>query len=128
MSAQTIKILIAGALFGHGVGHTLGYFMPARSWLFPKLPARTMRVFANVVWTLAAAGFLLSFLSFLGIVLPTDIWRSLAVVFAVVSLLGLGIFWGNWPRFNTIGALAMNITVLVTQLWIDWPPFEMFGY
>ena len=124
MSAQTIKILIAGALFGHGVFHTLGYSPPASSWLFPKLPA----LFANVVWTLAAVGFLLSFLSFLGIVLPTDIWRSLAVVFAVVSLLGLGIFWGNWPMFNTIGALAMNITVLVTQLWIDWPPFEMFGY
>jgi hypothetical protein len=137
MSAQTIKILIAGALFLHGVFHiiagalfglgvfhTLGYSPPASSWLFPKLPA----LFAYVVWTLAAVGFLLSFLSFLGIVLPTDIWRSLAVVFAVVSLLGLGIFWGNWPMFNTIGALAMNITVLVTQLWIDWPPFEMFGY
>ncbi len=128
MSTQTIKILIAGALIGHGVGHTLGYFMPARSWLFPNLPARTMRVIANAVWTLAAVGFLLSFLSFLGIVLPTDIWRLLAVAFAIVSLLGLGLFWGMWPWFNTIGALAMNIAVLVTQLWIDWPPIEMFGY
>ena len=128
MSTQTIKILIAGALLVHGVGHTLGYFMPARSWLIPNLPARTMRVIANAVWTLAAAGFLLSFLSFLGIVLPSDLWRPLAVAFAIVSLLGLALFWGMWPRFNTIGALAMNITILVTQLWIDWPPIEMFGY
>ena len=128
MSAQTIRILIAGALFGHGVGHTLGYFMPARSWLFPNSPARIMRVIANVVWTLAAVGFLLSFLSFLGFILPSDIWRSLAVAFAIVSLLGLALFWGMWPWFNTFGALAMNITVLVTQLWLDWPPIEMFGY
>jgi hypothetical protein len=87
-----------------------------------------MRVIANVVWTLAAAGFLLSFLSFLGIVLPSDLWRPLAVAFSIVSLLGLVLFWGMWPWFNTIGALAMNITVLVTQLWIDWPPIEMLGY
>jgi hypothetical protein len=94
MSTQTIKILIAGAIFVHGVGHTLGYFMPARSWLIPNLPARTMRVISNAVWTLAAAGFLLSFLSFLGIVLPSNLWRPLAVAFAIVSLLGLGLFWG----------------------------------
>lgn len=128
MSTQVIQILIAGALFVHGIGHTLGYFMPARSWLFPNLPAPTMRVAANVVWTLAAIGFVLSTLSFLGIVLPSDLWRQLAVAFAIVSLLGLGVFWGTWPIFNAIGALAMNIVILVTQLWIDWPPIEMFGH
>jgi len=29
--------------------------------------------------------------------------------------------------FNTLAALAMNIAVLVTQLWAHWPPFAMFG-
>ena len=128
MSVQTVKIVIAGALFVHGVGHTLGYFMPARSWLFPKLPATTMRVIANIVWTLAVIGFVLSSLSFLGVVLPSDLWRPLAVVFSIVSLLGLSLFWGMWPLFNTIGAFAMNIAILVTQLWIDWPPIDMFGH
>jgi hypothetical protein len=128
MSTQIIQILIAGALFVHGGGHTLGFFMPARSWLFPNLPPRAMRVIANIVWALAAIGFLLSALSFIGVVLPSDLWRQLAVAFAFVSLPGLILFWGMWPRFNTIGALAMNITILVTQLWLDWPPLEMFGY
>ena len=128
MSIQIIRILIAGALFVHGVGHTLGYFMPARSWLFPNRSARAMRVIANILWTLAAVGFILSFLSFLGILRPPELWRTLAVVFAIVSLVGLALFWGMWPRFNTIGALTMNIVILITQLWIAWPPIEMFGY
>jgi hypothetical protein len=72
-------------------------------------------------------GFILSCLGFLGVVVPTDWWRPLAVIFALVSLLGLVLFWGTWPTFNTIGALAMNVTVLVTQLWLRWPPIDMFG-
>lgn len=33
----------------------------------------------------------------------------------------------HWPTFNTLAALAMNTAVLVTQLWLHWPPRTMFG-
>jgi hypothetical protein len=127
MSTNTLRILIAGALLVHGVGHTLGLFMPARSWLMPNAGESVLRTVSRILWVLAAAGFILSCLGFLGVVVPADWWRPLAVVFALVSLLGLVLFWGTWPTFNTIGALAMNIAVLVTQLWLRWPPIDMFG-
>ncbi len=127
MSAPAIRFLIAGALFVHAVGHTLGFWMPARSWLFPNVSEPALRVVSSIFWVLAVLGFLASLLGFLGFIVPTAWWRSLAVVFAIVSLLGLFLFWNTWPRFNTIGALSMNIAVLVTQLWLRWPPESLFG-
>ncbi len=127
MSPTTIRILIAGALFVHGVGHTLGLFMPARSWLLPNASEATLRAVSSALWVLVAGGFLISFLGFLGIGVPPDWWRPVAVVFAFISLLGLGLFWGTWPAFNTAGALTMNAAILITQLWLRWPPTDMFG-
>jgi len=97
MSTNTIRILIAGALFVHGVGHTLGLWMPARSWLMPNAREPVLRTLSSILWVLTAVGFILSCLGFLGVVVPVDWWRPLAVVFALVSLLGLGLFWGTWP-------------------------------
>jgi hypothetical protein len=127
MSTNTIRILIAGALLVHGVGHTLGFWMPARSWLMPNAGESLMRILSSVIWGLAAAGFILSLLGFLGVVVPADWWRPLAVIFAFISLVGLGLFWGTWPAFNTIGALGVNLAILATQLWLRWPPLDMFG-
>jgi hypothetical protein len=127
MSDQIIKILIGGALLVHGVGHSLGFWMPVRSWLLPNASESTLRVVSSIIWVAAALGFVASVLSFWGILIPGDLWRQLALVFAVVSLLGLILFFGTWPTFNTIGAFGMNIAILVTQLLIHWPPEEMFG-
>jgi len=48
-------------------------------------------------------------------------WRTIAIIFACLSLTGLVIFWGNWPVFNVIGAMSMNLAILVTQLSLKWP-------
>ncbi len=42
-------------------------------------------------------------------------------------MLGIALFFGTWPTFNTLAALGMNIAVLVTQLWLHWPPQAMFA-
>ena len=128
MDTQTLRILIAGALFVHGVGHTLGFFKPARSWILSFLGKPALRIIANILWSLAALGFILSCLAFLGVIVPPDWWRPLAVIFAVVSLIGLILFIGNWPLFNTVGALALNVIILVALLWQQWPPLDMFGW
>ena len=127
MSTQILRILIAGALFVHGVGHTLGFWMPARSWLFPNWGEPVLRVISSLFWILTAVSFLAALLGFLGVLIPSGLWRPLAVGTAFVSILGLVLFWGMWPAFNTIGALGMNIAVLITQLWLSWPPTSMFG-
>jgi len=127
MSTQILRILIAGALFVHGVGHTLGFWMPARSLFFPNLGEFTLRIISSIFWIIAAVGFLAALLGFLGVLVPSGLWRPLAVGTAVVSILGLVLFWNTWPALNTIGALGMNIVILITQLWLHWPPTGMFG-
>ena len=126
MSVQLIRILIAGALFVHAVGHTLGFWMPSTSWLFPNISESTLGVVSSIFWILSTVGFLASFLGFLGFIIPIMWWRSLAVVFAIVSILGLFLFWNTWPTFNLIGALSMNIAVLVSQLVLHWPAESLF--
>jgi hypothetical protein len=64
---------------------------------------------------------------FYGILVPANWWRPLAIVFAVISLVGLILFGRSWPIFNFIGASAMNIAVLVALFWLHWPPLNMFN-
>lgn len=121
MSVQTLRLLIGGALLVHGIGHTLGYFKPAHSWLLRGIPDPTLRVISGVFWAISAIGFIAAAAAFFGILVPQDWWRVLAVVTAVVSLLGLFLFIGNWPAFNTIGAIGFNLVTLVALLWLRWP-------
>lgn len=125
MYTQLIKVLIGGVLLLHGLGHggaigpliwigrkpgtDTGGWLAARSWLLPSLSGP------------AAA------LSFWGILLPCGLWRQLATATAVLSALGIVLFFGTWPTFNALAALAVNIAVLVTQLWLRWPPQAMSG-
>jgi len=141
MSTQTIRLLIAGALLLHGLGHggalgalayvgrgrDAGQWRPARSWLLPSMPSASATVLASSVWILSMIGFVAAATSFWGIVIPGEWWRALALVSACVSGLGILLFFGTWPLFNTLAAQAMNVAVLVTQLWTHWPPSDMFG-
>ncbi len=127
MSTQTIRILIAGALFVHGIGHTLGIWKPARSLPFLDAPESTLRLIGSVIWVLVAVGFIASSMGFWGILVPASWWRPLAIVFAVISLAGLILFGRSWPIFNLVGAYAMNIATLIALLWRHWPPLEMFN-
>lgn len=143
MSDQIIKLIVAGVLFLHGLAHVgplvvyiwiryrpgenTGGWLAARSWLFPSLPAATATAVASAFWALSLIGFIGAAFSFWGILVPGEIWSQLAVVSAIVSTLGIAVFFGTWPMFNTIAALGVNVTVLVTQLWLHWPPYTMFG-
>ena len=131
MSTQIVRLLIVGALLVHGSGHLLGFWMPTRSWLFPNLGEPVLRIISSIFWILAAVGFLAALLGFLDVLVPSHLWRPLAVGTAFVSILGLVLFWGMWPAlctsFITIGAFGMNLAVLITQLWLQWPPDNMFG-
>ena len=143
MPPQTLKLIIAGVLLLHGLGHTgalvaivvnwtkrgtpTGSWLSARSWLFPSLAPPAAKTVASIFWILSTNGFVAAAMSFWGIVVPGDAWRQLALASSVVSILGITLFLGTWPTFNTLAALAVNIAVLVTQLWLHWPPQAMFG-
>ncbi len=127
MSTQTIRILIAGALLVHGIGHTLGIWKFARAWPFLRVPESPLRLAEGILWVLVCIGFVLSFMSFYGVLVPAGWWRPLATVFAVISLVILLLFGRSWPAFNFIGASAMNVAILAGLLWLNWPPLGMFN-
>jgi uncharacterized integral membrane protein len=127
MSPSTIRILIAGALFVHGIGHTLGFWKPAHSLPSLKIPEPTLRLVAGIIWTLVAVGFIASAMRFYGVLVPANWWRPLAIVFAMFSLIGSILFGRSWPIFNFICAAALNNTVLLALLWLHWPPLNMFN-
>jgi hypothetical protein len=58
-------------------------------------------------------------MSFWGILVPGDLWR-IALVSSIISIVGIVLFLGNWPTFNTIAALAVNVAVIVTRCG-HWP-------
>lgn len=141
MSPQLVKILIAGVLLLHGLGHggaigaliaidrgvPSGKWLAARSWLFPRLNPRVAELIAIILWTLSLVGFISAALSFWGVLIPGDLWRTVALVSSFISFIGITLFWGTWPMFNTLAAQAVNLAVMVTQLWLYWPALDMFG-
>jgi len=144
MSDQTIKILVTAALFLHGVAHGRAFiallyqlmgslpasWLPVRSWLLPSMSPKSVAGVASIFWLLSTLGFLAAALSFWGILVPPDIWSQLAVASAIISTLGIILISGIWPgapnrklsNLDTIIALILNIAILVTQLWLHWPP------
>ena len=137
MSDQTVKLIAAGVLLLHGLGHggafgalawirfrpgtPTGYWVTARSWLAPSLPANTARTLASAFWIASLVGFVVAAMSFWSFLIPAGVWRPLAVASAIVSTAGITVFFGTWPRFNTFAALAVNVAVLAAVLWLSWP-------
>jgi len=143
MSDQTIKLIAAGVLLVHGLGHggalaalawirlrpgtPTGDWLVARSWLVPSLPGDTATTLASAFWIVSLVGFVIAAMSFWGVVVPGSVWRPLAVAVALVSATGIVLFFGTWPAFNTLDALGVNVAVLVSVLWLHWPPQATFG-
>ncbi len=142
MSDQAIKLIAAGVLLVHGLGHggalaalawirlrpgtPTGDWLAARSWLVPSLPGDTATTIASALWIVSAVGFVVAAMSFWGVV-PASVWRPLAVASALVSIAGIAFFFGTWPMFNTLAALGVNVAVLVAVLWLHWPAQATFG-
>jgi hypothetical protein len=147
LSPTLIRIGIAAALGLHAVAHAnalVGLIrqaagqvpaVPVRLWFLPGLDPSAAAGVAVPVWLFASAAFALAALSFWGVALPGPGWRQLAISGAVASMLGLAVCFGTWPGASEtfyalldIGvALAMNLAILGTLLWVHWPPLPMFG-
>ncbi|HVB64064.1 MAG TPA: hypothetical protein VNE17_04985 [Nitrolancea sp.] len=141
MSDQKVKQIVATALLLHGFGHGgaliainwiqkhpgsgTGGWHAARSWLLPSLSAGTATFVASIFWVLALCGFVAAALSLWDIFLPGGAWRSMAVTSAIVSIVGILLFIGTWPAFNTAAALGMDVAVLVALLAVTGNVREM---
>ena len=141
MSAHTIALVIAAVLFLHGIAHlgalaaliANGRGVPtdgwraAHSWLVPSLSPRVAAMVAAFFWILSAIAFVLAGIAFWRASLPPATWSQLALASALISTVGILLFWRNWPTFNTLAAMAVNLAVLVTQFMAPWPLQAFYG-
>jgi hypothetical protein len=96
-----------------------------RSWLLPRLGLNDTAIqwIGIILVILAALGFILAGLGVIGVPGLNDVWRTVAVVSACVSLLLLIVFWHTWLM---VGVL-IDIGILIALLWLDWPSVELIG-
>ena len=83
-----------------------------------------------ILFGMAFIGFIGSSLALFSWIVPHDLWRPLAIVSAIISLIALGLFWNAFVSFfpNKVGSIAVNITTLVCLLWLNWPSEAAIGY
>ena len=140
MSPKTLRTIIAVFLFVHAIGHVQGVMVAlgfnsmeswhARSWLFDRLLGeKGSRLFAAILFTVCILGFLATAFSFLGIGIPHDLWRTLAVIFAAVSVFGSITYWNALAAFfNKVGSLGVNGWILIGMLLMNWPTETELGW
>lgn len=141
MSPTALRIIIAAVLFIHGIGHFMGV-IPAmqlvnvkgwnsRSWLLtPLIGEATSRVLSAVLFMVALVGFIASAMALLGWLVPHKWWQTLAIVSAVLSLITIVLFWNAFVSLipNKVGALGVDIAVVVCLLMLNWPAEADIGF
>jgi hypothetical protein len=140
MSPKTLRTIIAILLFVHAIGHvqglvaSLGLFSSdtwnVHSWLFDSLLGKKgSRILAMILMIVCILGFLATAFSFLGIGIPHEFWRTLAIVFAIPSMLSLIFYWNAFSQlFNKIGAIGVNSWILIGLLIMNWPSEAELGF
>jgi hypothetical protein len=126
--------IIALVLLLHGIGHVLGLFPTLgwarrpnwtdRSWLLTGLLGETATRRLNaLIWLAATLGFVVAGMGLLGQFISAGAWQTLAVLAAFVSLLGIIFYWQAFPdKVNKVGAILIDIVLLVALLWERWSP------
>jgi hypothetical protein len=141
MSPTALRIIIALVLFTHGVGHIMA-LLPAfkiastetwhaRSWLLNRFIGESAsRVILVILFGAALLGFVAAALGLMGWLVPHDAWRILSIWSAAISLIAVLLYWNAFVALfpNKLGALAVNIAVLVCLLFLNWPSEADIGY
>lgn len=136
-----MKIIFALFLIAHGLVHAglaaapnpddpdagAGAFFtsPKRSWLFLRLgiDQRIVQWIGIILVVITVFGFVLAGLGVFGVPGLAGLWRSIAVVSSIISLILLVLFWHPWL---IIGVL-IDSAIIISMLWIKWPSPELLG-
>jgi len=140
MAPKTLRIIVAIFLFVHAIGHGQGIVASlgllnsetwnVRSWLFDNLIGeKASRTLAMILFIICVLGFLATAFSFLGIGLPHESWRTLAIIFSIPSVLSLIAYWNAFAMFfNKVGAIGVNAWILIGLLILKWPSEAEMGF
>ena len=130
-----LKILFGIFTILHGLVHMLyfgqsaryfelqpGMVWPDGSWAFSKLlGVEPVRMLANIMLILAAAGFVVSGI---GILAGLTWWRPVIIGTAIFSSLIYLLFWnGMFKHLDNQGAIGilLNLAILAIILIFHWP-------
>jgi hypothetical protein len=123
-----IKVVAAGVLAAHGIGHALGW-MPAlgvasfqgvssRSWaLTGVLGDGGARMAGGILFIVPMVGFVAAAI---GLLTGQPWWRQAAVASASVSLLATALYPQAFTTGATVGSVAVNVVVLYGILVAGW--------
>jgi hypothetical protein len=95
-----------------------------RSWLFSWLGMeKTMLVYriGGLLWLAGGIALVAAGLGVLGLIVPSDWWRGLAIGGAALSLFMLTIYFHPMTILGTLSSIA----VLIALLWAKWPPTSL---
>lgn len=126
-----LHIILAVVVAAHGIGHIL-FLVPllgladwgqsAQSWLLGD--GNAARLIGSIIWLVAITAFGMAAAGLLG---QQGWWRSAAIIGALISVVGLIIFWTNPATAPVISALVFNLLVLGALLILHWPSVEAVG-
>lgn len=128
MDGMVVKVVVAGVLGAHGIGHALGW-MPALglarfagtsgdSWLLGGLVGEgATRAVAAGLFIVPTAGFIAAAV---GLLLGQPWWRPVAAASAAVSLAGTALYPAAFPTGSTVGSVAVNLVVLYGVIVAAW--------
>ncbi|MAT99716.1 MAG: hypothetical protein CL608_21460 [Anaerolineaceae bacterium] len=121
-----MRLIVAVVVGAHGVGHIL-FLVPllgiadwgqtTRSWLLGD--GWLAKGMGSLIWLAALVGFTAVAI---GLYRLTDWWRTVALVAAAVSTVGLLLFWTNPASPPVISALLFNLLLFAALLIFNWPP------
>jgi hypothetical protein len=121
-----IKVVVFAVLIGHGLGHAMA---PQAAFAPPGAFSRSAHAIVgsgltivspagkrmSLLWLIPLAGFLIG--SY-GLWTGQEWWRPVLAAASIVSMVAVLPWWGVMPVFSYLGALAVDVAVL---LWILTP-------
>jgi hypothetical protein len=128
MDAGVFRLIAAGVIGAHGIGHVLGWLpawgiarfddVSSRSWLVSLVAGEPVgRWVAGLVFLIPTLGFVVVAA---GLLTEQPWWRAVAVACAAVSLLATAVFPQALPTGSTIGSVALNGILLFGVLVAGW--------
>jgi len=133
VEAAVVGWLVAVIVFAHGIGHSMGILQAVNlatinpewhgdSWLLTgPLGATPARAIGVALWSVALLGFCAAAAAVVGW-LPSAWFGPLAVVAAVASIVGVACFPVAFPTFSTLGALVIDVAVILAIVIWHWQP------
>lgn len=124
--SNMMRLIIAIVVGAHGLGHVLflapllgiaNWGQSTRSWLLGD--GWLARGTGTLLWLAVLVGFTAVAI---GLYHVNEWWRTVAIVAAAVSIVGLLLFWTNPVNSPVVSALVFNLFVLGALIIFQWPP------